>query len=134
MIARKVFAIAEDLKIIEEEVSALTEYLEVVEKGIVSIELKADSQPALKLFLKGNVSKEILNMLINKRLEEYNKTIETLKKDGIKITNFFKKKELENKIKNFKKELDDLWGRGLFTRGQEVQKYIEELEKQLKEL
>lgn len=134
MIARKVFAIAEDLKIIEEEVSALTEYLEVVEKGIVSIELKADSQPVLKLFLKGNVSKEILNMLINKRLEEYNKTIETLKKGGIKITNFFEKEKIENKIKNYKKELDDLWGRGLFTRGEEVQKYIEELESKLKEL
>lgn len=134
MIARKVFAIAEDLKIIEEEVGLLTEYLEVSKDRKIIIELETERKPTLKLFLKENISKEILNILINKRLEEYNKIIEELKKEGIKITNFFEKEELENKIKNYKKELDDLWGRGLFTRGQEVQEYIEELENKLKEL
>jgi|GEM_PF-2719888 hypothetical protein len=134
MIARKVFAIAEDLKIIEEEVGLLTEYLEVSKDRKIIIELEAERKPTLKLFLKENISKEILNILINKRLEEYNKIIEELKKEGIKITNVFEKEKIENKIKNYKKELDDLWGRGLFTRGEEVQKYIEELESKLKEL
>lgn len=134
MIARKVFAIAEDLKIIEEEVGLLTEYLEVSKDRKIIIELEAERKPTLKLFLKENISKEILNILINKRLEEYNKIIEELKKEGIKITNVFEKEKIENKIKNYKKELDDLWGRGLFTRGEEVQKYIEELKSKLKEL
>lgn len=134
MIARKVFAIAEDLKIIEEEVGLLTEYLEVSKDRKIIIELEAERKPTLKLFLKENISKEILNILINKRLEEYNKIIDELKKEGIKITNVFEKQKIEKEINTLKKELDDLWSRGLFTEGRKVQEYIEKLENKLKEI
>lgn len=134
MIARKVFAIAEDLKIIEEEVGLLTEYLEVSKDRKIIIELEAERKPTLKLFLKENISKEILNILINKRLEEYNKIIEELKKEGIKITNVFEKQKIEKEINTLKKELDDLWSRGLFTEGRKAQEYIKKLENKLKEI
>lgn len=112
-----------ELKIVEEhkgEIFYIT--LEMTEGAKVQFE------PSMEF------SKKLLELFIKTLTEDYEENIEELKKMGVNVTNVFEKEKIENKIKNYKKELDDLWGRGLFTRGEEVQKYIEELESKLKEL
>lgn len=134
MIAIKAFEIANDLKTIEERVTALQDYLQIIHNTNVSIEFDVGSKPKLKLYPNEVVSKKVVNILIEEMLADYNKKIEELKKEGIKITNFFEKEKIEKEINELKKELDGLWGRGLFTEGQKVQGYIEKLKNKLKEL
>lgn len=98
----------------------------------ITLETVAGDQ--IKLEPSEEFSGNLLKFVVEEATKDYEKKIEELKKIGVSVTNVFEKEKIENKIKNYKKELDDLWGRGLFTRGEEVQKYIEELESKLKEL
>lgn len=134
MEANKILLKLKEVADIETKLSNLKIINEYEGGGIFNIQLLANEGTKIELDPSPEFSKKLLEFFIKNLSEDYARKLEGLKNQGIKITNFFEKEELENKIKNYKKELDDLWGRGLFTRGQEVQEYIEELENKLKEL
>lgn len=113
-----------DLQIVNEHEDGGIFYIQLLVNEGIKIEL--DPSPEL--------SKELLAIFIKILSEDYARKLEALNKQGIKITNSFEQEKIEKEINTLKKELDSLWGRGLFTEGQEVQKYIEKLERKLEEL
>lgn len=123
----------EDMKKSEEKLKK-AKIMQENKKRIFYITLETVAGNQVKLELSEEFSVNLLKFVVKQATKDYEKKIEELKKMGVSVTNVFEKEKIENKIKNYKKELDDLWGRGLFTRGEEVQKYIEELENKLKEL
>lgn len=123
----------EDMKKSEEKLKK-AKIMQENKKRIFYITLETVAGNQVKLELSEEFSVNLLKFVVEQATKDYEKKIEELKKMGVSVTNVFEKEKIENKIKKYKKELDDLWGRGLFTRGEEVQKYIEELESELKEL
>lgn len=123
----------EDMKKSEEKLKK-AKMMQENKRRIFYITLETVAGDQVKLESSEEFSVNLLKFVVEQATKDYDKKIEELKKIGVSVTNVFEKEKIENKIKNYKKELDDLWGRGLFTRGEEVQKYIEELESKLKEL
>lgn len=123
----------EDMKKSEEKLKK-AKMTQENKRRIFYITLETVAGDQVKLEPSEEFSGNLLKFVVEEATKDYEKKIEELKKMGVNVTNVFEKEKIENKIKNYKKELDDLWGRGLFTRGEEVQKYIEELESKLKEL
>lgn len=123
----------EDMKKSEEKLKK-AKIMQENKRRIFYITLETVAGDQVKLEPSEEFSVNLLKFVVEQATKDYEKKIEELKKMGVSVTNVFEKEKIENKIKNYKKELDDLWGRGLFTRGEEVQKYIEELESKLKEL
>lgn len=123
----------EDMKKSEEKLKK-AKMMQENKRRIFYITLETVAGDQFKLEPSKEFSGNLLKFVVEETTKDYEKKIEELKKMGVNVTNVFEKEKIENKIKNYKKELDDLWGRGLFTRGEEVQKYIEELESKLKEL
>lgn len=123
----------EDMKKSEEKLKK-AKMMQENKRRIFYITLETVAGDQFKLEPSEEFSGNLLKFVVEETTKDYEKKIEELKKMGVNVTNVFEKEKIENKIKNYKKELDDLWGRGLFTRGEEVQKYIEELESKLKEL
>lgn len=123
----------EDMKKSEEKLKK-AKMMQENKRRIFYITLETVAGDQVKLEPSEEFSGNLLKFVVEQATKDYEKKIEELKKMGVSVTNVFEKEKIENKIKNYKKQLDDLWGRGLFTRGEEVQKYIEELESKLKEL
>lgn len=123
----------EDIKNVE---SNLKEVKKLKEKEIRLFYLTLETAAGfeIKLELSEEFSESLLNFVVEQVTKDYEKNIENMKKSGIKVTNAFEKEKIEKQIKELKKELDNLWYRGLFTKGEKVQKHIEELENKLKEL
>lgn len=103
-------------------------------RRIIHITLETVAGAQVKLELSEKFSENLLKFVVEEATKDYEKNIEELEKIGVKVTNVFEKQKIENEINVLKEELDDLWGRGLFSEGQEVQKYIKKLENKLKEL
>lgn len=133
MEVNRIINMFEDMKKSEEKLKK-AKMMQENKRRIFYITLETVAGDQTKLEPSEEFSVNLLKFVVEEATKDYEKKIEELKKMGVSVTNVFEKEKIENKIKNYKKELDDLWGRGLFTRGEEVQKYIEELESKLKEL
>lgn len=123
----------EAIKITESKLQELN-MIKECKRRIIHITLETVAGAQVKLELSEKFSENLLKFVVEEATKDYEKIIEELEKIGVKVTNVFEKQKIENEINVLKEELDDLWGRGLFSEGQEVQKYIKKLENKLKEL
>ncbi len=123
----------EAIKITESKLQELN-MIKECKRRIIHITLETVAGAQVKLELSEKFSENLLKFVVEEATKDYEKNIEELEKIGVKVTNVFEKQKIENEINVLKEELDDLWGRGLFSEGQEVQKYIKKLENKLKEL
>lgn len=123
----------EAIKITESKLQELN-MIKECKRRIIHITLETVAGAQVKLELSEKFSENLLKFVVEEATKDYEKNIEELEKIGVKVTNIFEKQKIENEINVLKEELDDLWGRGLFSEGQEVQKYIKKLENKLKEL
>lgn len=133
MVVREIINMLEDVKRLEEKLKEF-KIAEEHKAEIFYITLEMTEGVKIRFEPSSGFSQPLLSLFIKTLTEDYVKNIEELKKLGIKITNVFEKEKIETQIKKLQSELDELWGRGLFTEGTKVQECIKDLENKLNEL